>query len=52
MTGSPGPGKSTLYWCIGMIVKSTLYLCIRMIVNDQQSWSWKVNFVCVSLGCL
>ena len=37
MTGSPGLGKSTLYLCIGMIVKSTLNLCNRMILNNWQS---------------
>ena len=34
MTGCPGHGMSTLYLCIGMIVKSTLYLYIGMILRS------------------
>ena len=48
MTGSPGPGNSTLYLCIGMIVKSNFVFVnlLRLFVTGSHG-PGEVNFLFV-----
>ena len=51
MTGSPGPGKSTLYLCIWMIVKSNFVFVnlLRLFVTGSQGPGKSTFYLCIGM---